>query len=93
MRLITIAAAAVVAAATLGAGVPAARAQNCFGLWVERNAIYKRAGYCFKTARAIRHFGNAGCEYDNQADVPLSPRERRRVARIVRLEEELGCRD
>ena len=93
MRLITIAAAAGVAAVTLAARAPVAHAQSCFDLWVERNSIYKRAGYCFKTARAIRYFGNAGCEYDDQADVPLSPGQRARVARIVRLERDLGCRD
>lgn len=67
-------------------------AQNtCYDFWLERNQIYKDAGYCFKTARAIRTFGNAGCMYDNERDVPLSAQERRRVNQIVRVERSLGC--
>jgi len=69
-----------------------ARAQDCDELWYERNAIYKRAGYCFKTQRAISTFGNAGCMYDNAEELPLTSRQRARIARIVRLERELGCR-
>ena len=78
----------------LGLGIPAANAQGnaCFRLWVERNEIYKANGYCFKTQRAISHFGNAGCEYDSEADVPLSRSERARIARIIAEERALGCR-
>jgi hypothetical protein len=47
-------------------------AQSCQELYAQRNAIFKGAGYCFGTPRGIRHFGNAGCQYDRQADVPLS---------------------
>ena len=36
-----------------------AQAQSCGELWYRRNSLYKQAGYCFKTARAIRTFGNA----------------------------------
>ena len=85
----------VVAAAAAGLPILAAapaKAQSCQELWVQRNAIYKRAGYCFKTRRAIRYFGNAGCSYDSQAAVPLSRGERARIARIKRLEREYGCR-
>lgn len=64
---------------------------SCGDLWYERNGIYKDAGYCFRTAQAIRAFGNAGCMYDNQADVPLSARDRARIADIVRLERNRGC--
>ena len=67
-------------------------AQNCAELSYNRNAIYARAGYCFKTAEQIRTFGNAGCQFDNQADVPLSARDREIVARIVREERFNGCR-
>ena len=70
----------------------AALAQDsCSALWLERNQIYKDAGYCFKTARAIRTFGNAGCVYDFEGEVALSVQERRRVAEIVRTERYLGC--
>jgi len=41
-----------------------ARAQigdySCEALWHERNSIYARHGYCFKTDRAIAEFG-PGC--------------------------------
>lgn len=72
--------------------VPAAQAQSCGDLWYERNAIYKAAGYCFKTTRAIRAFGNAGCQYDDLNDTPLSGNDRARVAEIVRAERMYGCR-
>ncbi|WP_342148027.1 YARHG domain-containing protein [Methylorubrum sp. SB2] len=73
------------------AATPAAAAFPCDELWGERNAIYKDAGYCFRTDRAIRAFGNAGCKYDDIADVPLSARQRATVADIVRQERENGC--
>ena len=69
-----------------------AQAQACGELWYQRNSIYKSAGYCFKTARAIRAFGNAGCSYDSEYSLPLSSSQRRAVARIVRAEREIGCR-
>ena len=68
------------------------RAQSCGDLWYRRNSIYKQGGYCFKTTRAIRTFGNAGCAYDDEADVPLSPRQRQIVASIQAEERDLGCR-
>ncbi|WP_244424050.1 YARHG domain-containing protein [Methylobacterium sp. GXF4] len=43
----------------------------CEELWSERNAIFKAAGYCFRTPQAIQAFGNAGCQFDDEADVPL----------------------
>lgn len=70
----------------------AARADVCADLSYQRNAIYKAAGYCFKTAAQIRIFGNAGCQYDDQADVPLSANDRAAVAAIVRQERDYGCR-
>jgi hypothetical protein len=75
-----------------GASVANAQGNTCFRLWVQRNEIYKAKGYCFKTQRAISYFGNAGCEYDNEADVPLSRRERARIADIQAEERDLGCR-
>ena len=88
MRLI-LALAAIVAvpafAAAQGGG-------SCAELRFQRNAIFKRAGYCFKTPDMIRAFGNAGCQYDDQRDVPLSERDRAEVAGIFRLEKTMGCR-
>jgi YARHG domain len=64
---------------------------NCEELWQNRNQIYKDAGYCFRTARAIRAFGNAGCQYDNLNFVPLSPVQRREIADIQRYENRRNC--
>ena len=77
-----------------GLAVPAANAQGsiCHRLWVERNQIYKDYGYCFKTPRAIRYFGNRGCRYDYQGDIQLSPRDQARVDRIQAEERDYGCR-
>ena len=60
-------------------------------MWVESNSCCKRAGYCFKTWRAIDYFGNGGCRYDGEGDLPLSPGERQRIAKITRLERAYGC--
>jgi len=70
---------------------PAFAQSVCQRLWVERNSIYKAAGYCFNTQRGVRYFGNAGCSYDNVRDVPLSDRDRATVARIVAEERAMGC--
>ncbi len=80
-------------ALTLGAAIAPSYAATCQALWVERNTYYKGGGYCFKTARAIRYFGNAGCRYDNENSVPLSSAVRRRIAEIVTQERIQGCSD
>jgi len=66
---------------------------RCERLWLARNQIYKDAGYCFKTRRAIETFGNAGCQFDRESSVPLGRGERARVARLQAEERELGCGD
>jgi YARHG domain-containing protein len=92
MRMATVATAAMIVGAITLASAGVARAQSCDDLWYERNAIYKDAGYCFKTRRAIATFGNAGCQYDAEEQVPLARGQRARIASIVRMERELGCR-
>jgi hypothetical protein len=91
MRPMTIGMLAAIAATSLAITVSTAHAQSCYDLWVQRNSVYKEAGYCFKTPRAIRYFGNAGCTYDNEADVPLSPGERGQIASITGMERRAGC--
>jgi YARHG domain len=59
---------------------------QCSDLWTERNSYFANAGYCFKTPLAIRMFGNAGCVYDEENDVPLSQNIRARVNEIRRIE-------
>ncbi len=74
------------------AATPALSQRICQTLWVERNSIYKDAGFCFKTDRAIRYFGNAGCQYDNPASLPLSQSQQERIADILAQERDNGCR-
>lgn len=84
---------AIVAAFLLVPGFASAQVPSlCDELWAERNAKYKDAGYCFKTSRAIAAFGNAGCRYDNLADVPLSVRQRADISAIEIEERNRGCR-
>jgi hypothetical protein len=92
MRTIFFGLASVLAVAAIGPATNA-RAQGnlCSQLWQMRNSIYKDRGYCFKTARAIRFFGNVGCRFDDEAAVPLSPGDRQRIAVIVGRERALGC--
>ena len=78
------------AASVITFGSNAAHA-SCSSLWYARNQVYKDAGYCFKTARAIRAFGNAGCGYDNVNDVPLSANQRALVQGIIEQERRMGC--
>ncbi len=33
------------------------RRMSCYDLWYERNSIFAKRGFCFKTKRGIRHFG------------------------------------
>jgi hypothetical protein len=73
--------------------VPAANAQTCQQLWVERNQYYKNHGYCFKTQQAIEYFGNGGCYINDQNAVPLTSAERARVNQIVQQERVMGCTD
>ena len=80
------------AVATTFAAIDAAYAQpqSCDQLWYERNSIYKAAGYCFQTERAIRTFGNAGCRYDSEAALSLTQQQAERIAAIIH--EEQYCR-
>jgi hypothetical protein len=77
--------------AALSATSAQADPETCARLWMSRNEIYKAQGYCFRTQRAISAFGNAGCQYDDIEDVPLSANDRRAIADIVRQERALRC--
>lgn len=66
-------------------------AYDCNELWVMKNQIFKDRGYCFKTSKAIAQFGNAGCQYDSQADVPLSDTDRTVIADIKHSMKRQGC--
>jgi hypothetical protein len=64
---------------------------SCYNLWTSRNTIYKVNGYCFKTKKAIKEFGNAGCIYNDMGAVPLNAYERANVGAIVKVEKQKGC--
>jgi hypothetical protein len=64
---------------------------TCDLLWRMRNEIYKERGYCFRTQRGIAVFGNAGCQYDDVALVPLNAIERDNVATIGNVEHARRC--
>ena len=64
---------------------------SCDQLWSERNNIFKAAGYCFKNGRAVQVFGNAGCLYDDERNVPLSDNQRQKITEITQLESSKGC--
>jgi hypothetical protein len=66
-------------------------AADCQSLWVERNAIYREHGLCFKSQREIRYFGNAGCTVDNPGALKLTTEERARIAHLKAIERSLGC--
>jgi len=64
---------------------------GCQPLWEVRNRIYKENGYCFHGQKAIEAFGNAGCQYDDVNQVPLSNTERANVSAIKSVEANKGC--
>jgi YARHG domain-containing protein len=94
MRLLSLSILLAISTVSVGFTASEANAQSgaCRQLWVERNSIYKAAGYCFKTSRGISYFGNAGCAYAREGAVPLSRGDRARIARIRAQERALGCR-
>ncbi|MCC2110641.1 MAG: YARHG domain-containing protein [Hyphomicrobiales bacterium] len=62
---------------------------SCQDLWVARNEIYARNGYCFKTRRARGYFGNAGC-FTSRPD--FNRVENTNIERIKDAEYDFGCR-
>jgi hypothetical protein len=60
---------------------------SCDELWHERNAVYSRNGYCFKTQKAIAAFGK-GC-FPPYGELQGS--EKNRVTEISLWERQKGC--
>lgn len=90
IQLAIAAAVSVGGALVLGSTVASAQGLaplSCGQLWYERNAIYARHGYCFRTPQAIATFGR-GCRPPYGR---LSPRAAERVNRIVAWERRKGC--
>lgn len=82
------------AGGTQAEGEPVAREMadfSCEQLWFARNSIFKEAGYCFKTPRAISAFGNAGCRYDDIEAVQLTPENKNFASAIQRTERVKAC--
>jgi YARHG domain len=92
MRAVVIVSLAVALLSGFAVSTANAQGRACHRLWVERNQIYKDYGYCFKTREAIRYFGNRGCRYESEEDVPMPRRDRARISRIQAEERDLGCR-
>jgi hypothetical protein len=65
---------------------------TCYRLWADRNSIYKAHGYCFHTPRARSLFGNFGCQFWHEFELPLSPRASADIDYIVEQEYRHGCR-
>lgn len=64
---------------------------SCDALWQQRNSIYKAAGYCFKTSKAVATFGNDGCKFNEIRNVPISDRDRQTLDQISALEARMRC--
>ncbi len=81
-----------------GATAPQARPQpaaadTCDTLWVRRNAIWHRHGYCFSGLRGQQVFGNQGCSRDQaEARAAMSPADRSAVDALATREKQMGCR-
>ncbi len=67
---------------------------DCPNLWIARNEIFKRHGYCFSTPRGQDYFDNTGCttpDPDIVKRLPtLTPVEN--IDRIILEESRRGCR-
>jgi hypothetical protein len=64
---------------------------GCQQLFTVRNGIFAARGYCFHTERGKQEFGNDGCRYTVQDDVPLNDRERENIRIIQAIEKQRGC--
>ncbi|MGI9520346.1 MAG: YARHG domain-containing protein, partial [Hyphomicrobiaceae bacterium] len=78
-------------------GVPsqerASPRDSCERLWYERNAIWHRHKYCFRSARGRRSFDNTGCFRTlEQARAKFTETDRHRLSDILSDEKALGCR-
>ncbi len=63
---------------------------SCHKLWLARNEIYHRNGYCFKSEKGIRYFNNANCTTTKPR---LSMLESRNTRTIRTWEIRKRCRD
>jgi len=66
-------------------------AYSCDELWQMRNQIYKNAGYCFTSKKAVAACGTTGCRYQSTAALPLSKQDRIILRDIKRSAARQGC--
>ncbi len=64
---------------------------GCDQLWTVRNGIFAARGYCFHTERGKQEFGNDGCRFPVQEDVPLNDFERANIRIIQAIEKRRSC--
>lgn len=62
---------------------------SCLDLWLARNEIYHRHGFCFTSRLGIQYFGNENCRTTSTGVV--SPREQSNINRIKAWEQKKGC--
>ncbi len=91
MIAVALSATATLAVTPASAGDIQGDAYSCPELWTMRNQIYKNAGYCFKSSRAMAAFGNAGCKFDSIDAVPLSNVDRTVLRDIARSSKRQHC--
>ena len=79
---------AILAAVGTISSVQPAWADSCYDLWWQRNEIYNRNGFCFKTQDGMDSFDNSDCYTD---DPDFTRREQRQIQQIKRQENNMGC--
>ncbi|MDC0361275.1 DUF4424 domain-containing protein [Alphaproteobacteria bacterium] len=60
----------------------------CKNLWLQRNAIYNRNGYCFTTLAAQVLFDNSDCRSDG---IELNNDDKKLVSKLLSLENQNKC--
>ena len=85
--------AAVVVAPPPQKSATSANLSVCDTLWLRRNAIWHKHGYCFTTARGRQAFDTSACFRDQSAArAAMSAGERTTVDGLLAEERSLGCR-
>lgn len=72
----------------LTVATPALGYDICDDLWLSRNQLFDRAGYCFSSPLGRAVFDNAGC---TGTDVALPASDAELLDHIRAMEAELGC--
>ena len=67
------------------------RQLSCQNLWLVRNSIYDRRGFCFKTQDGKETFDNSDCYVHNAANIHFNNHEQNNISRIRTIEQNRGC--